>query len=246
MNCTEFKTRLASAVERRQPLDSAAADDHWRRCNDAACRRQWQAALLLEQGIAAWRRLPPAINVTDGVVTEWRAGLETCSPPHVSPTGAGHVANGRAPIGARSRAATRSTNSAGAWSAIVVAAVLCVGTLALVSFVPNNSAPVAHTAPGPLPAGDGLAAGAGEFAVAASDPALEDMGRSYVGLMQNATFAVTDVVVLTLGGSEQIEEPTPAAHWVHRWRDELGPVRDDVDDAVEKFLKTFPDSFPST
>ena len=72
------------------------------------------------------------------------------------------------------------------------------------------------------------------------------MGRSYVGLVQNATYAVTDVVVLTFGGGESLEQPSPAVHWVDRWREELGPVRSEVDDAWDEFFKSFPESLPST
>lgn len=246
MNCTEFKGRLESWIEHRRPLDAVAAETHLRGCEDAACRRQWQAALLLERGIAAWRRTQPTVDVTEHVVAEWRNGAERSITPHSSSAAGAHLANGRAPGVARSPAPARNAISAGAWSAIAVAAVLCVSTLALILSVPNSPTPLAHQPPGqPQPVHDN-ATPQPTLVVASSDPALQDMGRSYVGLMQNATFAVTDVVVLTLGGSEQIEEPSPAALWMHRWRDELSPVRDDVDDAVERFLKTFPDSFPST
>jgi hypothetical protein len=118
--------------------------------------------------------------------------------------------------------------------------------LALISSIPNGTAPLGLQPPDLPAAIEGPAIAPPDFPAAGSNPALQDMGRSYVGYMQNATFAVTDVVILTLGGSEVVEEPSPAARWVHRWRDELSPVRDDVDDAVERFLKTFPGSFPST
>jgi hypothetical protein len=247
MNCTEFRNRLESSIERRQPLDAAAAESHLCGCDDAECRRQWQAAILLERGIAAWCGMRSAVDVTDRVIAEWRAGAGKPITPHSAPAAGVHRTNGRATGIAGRRAAAHSTISPGAWSAIAVAAVLCVSTLALVSSAPNSPAPTAlQPQVSPSVADHEPAARPTQTLVVQSDPALQNMGRSYVGLMQNATCAVTDVVVLTLGGNEQLEEPSPAARWVHRWRDELDPVRDDVDDAVEKFLKTFPDSFPST
>ncbi len=247
MNCTEFRNQMLSSIECRAPLDATDAETHLRGCNQAECRQQWQAVQLLERMIAEWRGMEPDVDVTDRVVAEWRSGAGTPITPH-SVTAAGlNLTNGRAPSIARRRAGARRAISPGAWSAIAAAAVLFVSTLALVAITPNGPAPMAHQTQGsPDVADDDPATRPSGTLIAQTDPALQDMGRSYVGLMQNATCAVTDVVVLTLGGDERLEEPTPAARWVHRWRDELDPVRDDVDDAVEKFLKTFPDSFPST
>jgi len=244
MNCTEFRDRLESSIEHRRPPDAAAAETHLRGCDEAECRRQWLAALLLDRSIAEWRDMQPAVDVADGVVSLWRAGSMI---PRSPPADGVRLVNGRTPAMVGRRDGTRRAISPGAWSAIAVAAVLCVGTLALISSAPIGPAPMSRqTHVLPPVADQDLATRPNPTLVAQSDPALQDVGRSYVGLMQNATSAVTDVVVLTLGGDEQLEEPSPAARWVHRWRDELDPVRDDVDDAVERFLKTFPDSFPST
>jgi hypothetical protein len=243
MNCIEFRSRLESSIERRESLDQAAAEAHLRGCEEAECRREWQAAMLLERGITEWRGMRPAVDLADRVIAEWRAGAATpvklCSVPACGV----HLTNGRA----TAVAGRRSAISPGAWSAIAVATVLCVAALALNSSVPDGRVPMTrqpHVVP--TVAGHEVASQTDPTHAAQSDPALQVMGRSYVGLMQNATSAVTDVVVLTLAGNEQLEEPSPAARWVHRWRDELDPVRNDVDDAVEEFLKTFPDSFPST
>jgi hypothetical protein len=247
MNCTEFRNQLQSSIERRAPLDATAVETHLRGCDQAECRQEWQAVQLLERVIAEWRGMQPAVDVTDRIVAEWRSRAGTPATPYSVSAAGPDLTNGRAPSLASRRAGARRAISRGAWSAIAVATVLFVSTLALVSFPPNGPTPIVQQ-PQAFPdvADDDAATQPSVTLIARSDPALQDMGRSYVGLMQNATCAVTDVVVLTLGGDERLEEPSPAARWVHRWRDELDPVRDDVDDAVEKFLKTFPDSFPST
>jgi hypothetical protein len=244
MNCAEFRDQLHSSIERRRPVN-AAAETHLQHCDDAACRRAWREALLLDGAIAEWRRVQPTIHVADRVVAEWRAFADRPAKPSLGSESAPHRANGRAVRQSRRRSLERGTVPTGAWLAGAVATVLCVTTLALVSSTPRPPDSVALTTQqGTLHVNQDGAAD--PILVAHSDPALQDIGRSYVGLMQNATFAVTDVVVLTLGGDEQLEEPSPAARWVHRWRDELDPVRDDFDDAVEKILRTIPDSFPST
>jgi hypothetical protein len=234
MNCHEFQKRLETAAEQQISVATEAAISHARSCANSECRMRWEQSLLMERALAGWRGVRPPIDVTDRVVQEWRPELR----------GHRHVDFVRS---SASRTPSPVGRAAGkAWPAITVTAVLCAAVLSLTvarpepvatTSRPENTASLVSTAP--------VQAGPTETP-ASTDPVLQDMGRSYVGLVQNATYAVTDVVVLTFGGGESLEQPSPAVHWVDRWREELGPVRSEVDDAWDEFFKSFPESLPST
>jgi hypothetical protein len=53
---------------------------------------------------------------------------------------------------------------------------------------------------------------------------------------------MTDVVVLAFGGSEDVEDPSIDSEWLDDWGQQLRPVGEEVDEAVDGFFKTFPDS----
>lgn len=234
MNCHEFQNWLETAAEQRLSATTEAAVSHARTCANDKCRVAWEHSLLLERALAGWRHVRPPIDVTNRIIRAWRTGLP--GDPHVETVPSRSTGT---PM-PTARPATRM------WPAITVAAVLCA---ALLSLMVTRPTPVAITPPqGNTVAVESAAPVEDEpnVTAASADPVLQDMGRSYVGLVQNATYAVTDVVVLTFGGGESLEQPSPAVHWVDRWREELGPVRSEVDDAWDEFFKTFPDSLPST
>lgn len=247
MNCTEFQNWLETAAERRVSARTASAASHASTCPHATCRTSWQQSLLLERALDGWRRISPPIDLTDRVVGDWRADARDGRP-----TIAGHVRLSRRSEGptllavSNDRMRRRGRPLAAGWPAAAVGVVLCAAVMSLTVVRPapdvtiaqrENSIPVES----PAVADPGAA-----VSPESHGPMLQGMGRSYVGLVQNATHAVTDVVVLTFGGADSLEEPSPAVRWVDRWRDELGPVRSEVDDAWDEFFETFPDSLPST
>lgn len=75
------------------------------------------------------------------------------------------------------------------------------------------------------------------------DPA-RDASLTYVTYAQNAAQIVTDAVVLTLGGSEQMEESTvtpPRIGWEADW-----PPLGDVHAALDDLLESLPDDPPKS
>jgi hypothetical protein len=104
-------------------------------------------------------------------------------------------------------------------SAVVAIAAAAAVLLALILLSPSSDRPLANREPA---------------APAAHNPA-GDAGLAYVTYAQNAAQIVTDAVVLTLGGGEQMEDPKVAPigiGWEADWPP-LGEVHAALDDLLE-------------
>lgn len=203
MNCTEFRSAIAAAMDQRKapPADFAA---HLDACNDAGCQADWEEAVLLQRAISNWRSTQLKIDVADAVVSEWRVGERESVPSLATSarTGRGPERRNRSP-------------AAGAIVAISAAAVALVAVLLL------SSGPDRIVAQREKP--ESLRHPAG------------DAGLAYVTYAQNATQIVTDAVVLTLGGAEQMEDPKVepiGIGWDAEWPP-LGEVHAALDDLME-------------
>lgn len=233
MNCTEFRT----ALELRLSSESATPElgSHRDACRDPQCRQAWDDAQLLNPAIAAWRRLAPRADCTNAVVSRWRQERQ----PHVQ---AGSVSLNGHP----SRNGSHALHAGGrsSWPAVAsvvglfaAVAVLCTGPGRMDHFVDHRPG---QDARGPL---------VEEAAplIAMSEPpapaqAMQDVGMTYVGVAQSATRIVTDFVMLTLGDSENIEDPSVDRAWIEQWGEQLQPVGEGVDEAVDGLLESFPDT----
>lgn len=244
MNCTEFKERIEAHGHERSRL-TGDLREHAAACAESECRQLWRDAWALDRAVAAWRRFAPRVDCADQVVSRWRAERTTVA-AGASPASRGH---GRSPWPASSTA--RSRTPAAAMPGTSWFAVLSVlGILAAISAI---------VATGPQPAGvvaDRDAPTAVDVAVHESPAAptpdsppasteesgLQDVGSSYVGVAQSATWFVTDVVMLALGDREDVEDPTIDPEWIDQWGQQLQPVGEEVDNAVDGLFRTFPDS----
>lgn len=206
MNCTAFRSAIESAIENRQPLRSGIAA-HLGDCTDAACRRAWNDAVLLDRAIDAWRATHPSVDVVDAVLSGCEMNLHDA------------VRSAHAPAAASRPAAARA--------AIAVAAA-ALALLVLLLLPSGADRPVAvQSLPAPEP----------------RDPA-RDASLTYVTYAQNAAQIVTDAVVLTLGGSEQMERSTvttPGLGWETGW-----PPLGEVHAALDDLLESLPDDPPQS
>lgn len=225
MNCTEFQTAVATAVEcRRRPGSGVAA--HLDHCRNVDCRACWDDALLLDRAIQQWRRSQPAIDIADSVVTQCQLRAAAIAQP-VSATASPAL---------RSASATprRWTAAMAAVAAMLLAAVLL--------FSPPGDSATTRLA---------LREDAGR--VDRHTTAVEEMptvpdakpvaGLTYVAYAQNAAQVVTDAVVLTLGNRDEMENPTispPGFGWEPSWP----PISDDMDAALEDILESLPSDAP--
>jgi hypothetical protein len=204
MNCTDFKAEIGAAIENRLPLPREMPA-HLATCCDASCRTEWEEAVLLDGAVASWRRARPTIDVTDAVVSGWRAGEFQ--------VGRATVSAARTP----GRPATPSRSAAARTAVAIAAAVVVLLTVALLSPDPDFAIATRGTNTPPVnnPAGDA--------------------GLAYVTYAQNAAQIVTDAVVLTLGGGEQMEdakvEPIGLG-WDADWPP-MGEVRAALDDLLD-------------
>jgi hypothetical protein len=238
MNCTEFKT----ALELRQPAESLTPEisGHLDACRDPQCRQIWDDARLLDPAIAAWRRHAPRANRSDAVVARWRQERQ----PHVQ--GRTVSLNGHQPGWSTHRSGSSAAKPASRapWLALasvvglfVAVAVLSTGPASMDNFVDHRPG---HRHHDPL-----LDEGAPLIAMAetpAPEQAMQDVGMTYVGVAQSATRIVTDFVMLTLGDSDEIEDPSVDRAWLEQWGQQLEPVGDGVDEAVDGLLESFPDT----
>lgn len=237
MNCTEFRT----ALELRLPAASLTPEvsGHLHACRDPHCRQLWDDAQLLEPALAAWLKHAPRADCTDAVVARWRQERQ----PYAQSGSAslnGHASHWP------SRKHGPSVKPAGRSPWLVLACVvglfaaaiaLSTGPARMDHFVDNRPGHRAHD-----PAQD---AGAPQLAMAqpvAPEQAMQDAGMTYVGAAQSATRIVTDFVVLTLGDSDDIEDPSLDRAWIDQWGEQLQPVGKEVNDAVDGLLESFPDT----
>ena len=237
MNCTEFRT----ALELRQPAESVTPEisRHLDACHDPQCRQLWDDVLLLDPAIAVWRKLAPRANCTETVVARWRQerqprvqnGNVSLNGQHVWST----HRSGNPVVKPASRAPWLALASVVGLFAAVTA--LSTGPSRMDNFVDHRPGHHHHD---PL-----LDEGAPLIAMAetpAPEQAMQDVGMTYVGAAQSATRFVTDFVMLTLGDSDEIEDPSVDRAWIEQWGEQLEPVGEGVDEAVDGLLESFPDT----
>ncbi len=237
MNCTEFRRALQSPGD----LSRTDAAAHVRSCGDDECRRAWAETEWLDRAIAAWKSAVPRVDCTDRVLAQWksdRAGLSSGNPAgNMRPL---HTVRSKSRAG-KTPAASRSSWMVLASALAVLAAVAVLsstGTDERVRIADRDSGPaIEEQAPAAPVLDKPLIAEA-----ANPDQGMQDVGLAYVGVAQNATRFMTDFVMLTFGGSEEIEDPSIDQEWIDQWGRQLQPVGEGVDNAVDGILKSFPDS----
>lgn len=191
-----------------------AIAEHLVDCRDDACRQTWNDAVLLDRAIASWRTTRPTVDVVEAVLS----GCQTAdrdAPLLVS----SRLRSARAPATVAGSAAARAATAAAA---------LAVLALLLLPLPSGGDRPVAVQPP---PSAE------------SRDPA-GDAGLTCVAYAQSAAHIVTDAVVLTLGGSEQVEDSTvtpPGIGWEADWPP-LGEVHAALDDLLESLPAEPPQS----
>jgi hypothetical protein len=238
MNCTEFRT----ALEIRQPAKPVTPEisGHLDACRDPQCRQVWEDARLLDPAIAAWRKWTPRANCTETVVARWRQERR----PHVRSQATSLNGDQSGWSTRRSGSTAVKSASRAPWLALAsvvglfaAVAVLSAGPASMDNFVDHRPG---HRHHDPV-----LDEGAPLIAMAetpAPEQAMQDVGMTYVGVAQNATRIVTDFVMLTLGDSDEIEDPSVDREWIEQWSEQLEPVGEGVDEAVDGLLESFPDT----
>jgi hypothetical protein len=246
MNCAEFERHLDDSVERRQPPDAHKVREHLESCARSECRRLWEDLQLLASAVAAWRQVAPRIQLDETVVRQWAGALRTAAAGHRQTPleRAFRIASERPAVttGADERRAARALAPRearrGTAAAVVAAIVLLMTVGSLWTRVRHAGSPPQTGA-----VASDAREGNPELAV---DAALQNVSMSYVSLAQNATRMVTDTVVLTIGGEEDLEEPNRAAQWIGGWQDRLDPWGEEIGAAVERILETLPNDNPAT
>ena len=234
MNCTEFRQslELPSAASR------SAAAAHLQSCQDAECQQAWTEAEWLDLAIAAWKGSTPRVDCGDRVVAQWKADR--------SATVSARPASAVRPVGSATRGGGGPAPAGSSW--IVLASALAV--LAAVALIGSSgtqqrdviadrdagSAVDVHAPDVPATVGPVIAEST------PPDQGMQDVSLAYIGVAQNATRFMTDVVMLTFGDSEEIEDPSIDQEWIDQWGEQLQPVGEGVDNAVDGILKSFPDS----
>jgi len=233
MNCHEFRQLLERGIEDRSSW-AEGVRQHVAECPDpdCTCASMLRNAETLDAVIEQWRAARPQVDVVDRVASAWR-NVESTSIVRAASTMSSSQ---------RLRGHDRRSAVTVALCALGVL-VLAVAVLSTASRQPRPvaDAPVHPEAVTPLK--HRLAtADPGEHQETDDDPeeALETVGRSYVGLVQNATNVVSDMVALAFCGDQDLEDPTAAVDWVDDWKQNLQPVRDEVDGTVDEILETIP------
>jgi hypothetical protein len=229
MNCSRFRSKLESLAERRSSLSEMDDEvrDHLSGCHRRECREAWLELCLLDQAIGEWAAGFAKPDLGERIVCELRsvdagrAGSVSSNPPVAQPARV-HL-----------NSTTQPDRSAGSrWIVVAVALLVLVSLIAIVTSQPRSNGP----APRDVMAENGTAP------VAPRRLAEADLSSAYLALAEDATQFLTDTVALTLAGEEEIDDPTPAADWIHRVQDRVGPWGDEFDAALDRFLGTLPDS----
>lgn len=234
MNCTEFRQSLEVPSA---DASAAAAVAHLRSCEDEACRNAWAEAEWLDRAIAAWKMSAPRVDCGDRVVAQWKLDRAAAAPARPSIS----IRPVRTETGGGGNAAAANSSWIVLASALAVLVAVALvgssGTQQREVIADRDADPVIDATAPDTPAPD-------EPLVAATNPdqGMQDVGLAYVGVAQNATRFMTDVVMLTFGDSEEIEDPSIDQEWIDQWGRQLQPVGEGVDNAVDGILKSFPDS----
>ena len=252
MNCSRFRSRLHSLVEERSSLRVVEDDlrDHLANCGDSACREAWYELCLLDQAIGDWVVEFPAPDLGERVVLELQSTLDKSSPGASVDTAAVELR----PVGGSHHPVSGEAVHRRTLRWVVVSMAL-IALVSLIAIVTSSQ-----------PAGDGLVdpgSVAGDltrepdvaspsfdsptapFSSTERNSADAELSNAYLGIAEGATQFLTDTVVLTLAGEEDIENPTAAAELIHQVRVRVGPWGDEFDAALDRFLGTLPDSEPS-
>ena len=227
MNCTEFRSAIEAAVERRES-PSAAISAHLNDCRDEACQACWDDAQFLDRAIAGWRRMSASIDVADVIVEHYKSDGRRESPRPTATVA--RPDNGA--VSAQSSAVRRAI-------AAVVATAL---VLAVVFWLPADQGE-----PGRVAVRNGAPRPTEQRPLMTdSRPAPDvavDPGAAYVAYAQSAAQIVTDAVVLTLGDSDQMEDARIAPGdigWDAPWP-QMGEA---MDSALDDWLEAIPVDAP--
>jgi hypothetical protein len=254
MNCTEFERYLDESVERRQPPDAQQVRDHLAECRRNECRQLWEDLQLLARAVSAWRQVAPRIQLDETVLRQWAGGNRAAAGHSRTPLDRVFTIAAEGPAeatgAAEQRAAVRPLAPREArrrTAAAVVAGVvllMTVGSLwTRMRQTGGDITDVGSTASQKTSAGADVLSGNSD---PVADPALQDVSMSYVSMAQNATRMVTDTVVLTIGGEEELEEPNRAVQWIGGWQERIDPWGAEIGAAVERILETLPNDSPAT
>jgi len=203
-----------SAAVDSRKLPAPHTAAHLDECSDVVCRAAWDDAHLLDRAIAGWRTTRPEIDVAAAVVSAWRTAQRDAVRPSAVDFGRG--------MGSATRSRPAAT------SAVAVIAAVAIALLAIGVWSPGPGRPIASRRPASL---------------AAHNPAGEPE-LACVTYAQNAAQMVTDAVVLTLGGGEQLEDPQVSPigiGWEADWPP-LGEVHAALDDLLESLPANPPPS----
>lgn len=239
MNCSQFRSRLHSLVEERSSVRGIddGLRDHLANCGDTECRGAWLEVCLLDEAIGDWAGSFPEPDLGERVVRELRSSAGASS--EVRPVGGSGEAGS---VDTGSRVQSR-------WVVVSVALLVLVSLVALISWTQRAGNDLVEpglitddSIPNTEVAERGFEPPTAPFAPPEREFAEAELNSAYLNIAEGATQFLTDTVVLTLAGEEDIENPTAAAEFIHRVRNRVGPWGDEFDAALDRFLGTLPDS----